>query len=185
MKVIKGDVLAFKKLKRIELFNHKGSSFDRVPGIQFEVISIDNGWDVTGRAFVNMYSSGKYQVGDAERYYGTENQKTLPLHFFIGFKTATNEITPLRDVNTTIYLVKDTHTGFYKIGRSINPEARIKTLRSDKATLEMIYTFEGLRSDETELHKKFSFKRVRGEWFQLDKNDIQSIITYSNNKLKL
>lgn len=72
------------------------------------------------------------------------------------------------------YLMKDNSTGYYKIGKSIKPEVREKTLQSEKPSILMIA--QCLFDIESELHSKFSLKRVRGEWFMLDDNDIDFLI---------
>lgn len=71
------------------------------------------------------------------------------------------------------YIMKDESTGFYKIGRSVNPKYREKTLQSEKPTIRMIYF--GKIDIEKSLHKRFKDKRIRGEWFDLQETDINYI----------
>lgn len=74
------------------------------------------------------------------------------------------------------YIMKDSATGLYKIGKSKNPEYREKTLQSEKPTIKMIKVFE---SDiESDLHKEFADVRVRGEWFKLNKVQLKRICTH-------
>tara|TARA_R100000654_G_C2658433_1_gene124295 strand:+ start:43 stop:888 length:846 start_codon:yes stop_codon:yes gene_type:complete len=73
------------------------------------------------------------------------------------------------------YILKDKNTGYYKIGRSINPKEREKTLQSEKPTIKMIKEFKN--DIENELHKKYSKNRVRGEWFKLNKIQLKYICT--------
>ena len=71
------------------------------------------------------------------------------------------------------YVMKDSNTGFFKIGKSVNPSFREKTLQSEKPTITKIFEFP---SDvELSLHKKYSDKRVRGEWFALTDDDLIDI----------
>jgi ribosomal protein L16 Arg81 hydroxylase len=79
---------------------------------------------------------------------------------------------------TAIYLMYDEHTKYYKIGRSLNPTKREKTLQSEKPSIVLKYSFSGVIDDESALHDKFKDKRIRGEWFNLDELDIDYIIKY-------
>lgn len=99
-------------------------------------------------------------------------------------------ITNLKEVNepktpksfTKIYVMIDKNTGYYKIGRSKNPEKRERTLQSEKPTIEMLFNRDARVKDEKELHNMFSDKRVRGEWFDLNGSDLSKIKKYFNNK---
>jgi hypothetical protein len=73
------------------------------------------------------------------------------------------------------YLMHDSNTGLTKIGKSFEPKIREKTLQSEKPTIQLLHIFD---SDiESNLHKKFNHKRVRGEWFELTRKEIDSIIS--------
>jgi hypothetical protein len=79
-----------------------------------------------------------------------------------------------RDSKT--YIMKDNTTGLYKIGKSIKPKYREKTLQSEKPTIKMIKVF---KSDiESDLHKEFADVRVRGEWFKLNRVQLKRICTH-------
>lgn len=75
-----------------------------------------------------------------------------------------------------IYLMKDKRNGFHKIGRSINPEFREKTLQSEMPDIECSFisplTFN---LNEKRLHILFKEKRIRGEWFDLNIEDVDYI----------
>lgn len=71
------------------------------------------------------------------------------------------------------YIIKDHNTGLYKIGKSVNPVFREKTLQSEKPTIEAVKIFK--KDHEDELHKKYSKQRIRGEWFKLNKIQLQYI----------
>lgn len=77
---------------------------------------------------------------------------------------------------THIYLLKDERTNYYKIGRSINPKVREKTLQSECPTYKIIWISE-LTSPSVEktLHKIFTNQRIRGEWFELSNDNIKFI----------
>jgi hypothetical protein len=89
----------------------------------------------------------------------------------------------LTDKSTFIYVMIDKNTGYYKIGKSVNPKYREKTLQSEKPTIEMLHVFSGKSSDEKKLHEIFKQKRIRGEWFDLSGSDVQSINTYFTQKI--
>lgn len=76
--------------------------------------------------------------------------------------------------NSFCYLMVDDATGYVKIGRSVNPKARERTLQSEKPTIRMLHYFE--KNHERELHELYREKRIRGEWFDLKENEITKII---------
>mgnify|MGYP006436649675 FL=1 len=71
------------------------------------------------------------------------------------------------------YIIKDFNTNIYKIGKSIDPKKREKTLQSEKPTLKIIKIFK--EDHEYELHKKYKRERIRGEWFKLSNLQIKYI----------
>ena len=74
------------------------------------------------------------------------------------------------------YILKDKNTGLYKIGRSINPLDREKTLQAEKPTVKLIKIFKD--NVERDLHDKYKKQRVRGEWFNLNKVQLKYICTH-------
>ncbi len=98
------------------------------------------------------------------------------------------EITYLKKVNdevlsdkpTFIYVMIDKNTGYYKIGKSVDPKHRERTLQSEKPTIEMLYVFSAKSSDEKKLHEIFKQKRIRGEWFDLSGTRINQILDEIN-----
>jgi hypothetical protein len=80
-----------------------------------------------------------------------------------------------------VYLMIDVVNHHHKIGISNNPEWREKTLQSEKPTIELIASKKFVSrkiasSIEKALHATYSEKRIRGEWFLLDKSDVNDII---------
>ena len=73
------------------------------------------------------------------------------------------------------YLMRDENTGYVKIGVSINPKLRERTLQSQKPTISLFATVKG--NIERKLHKAYANKKVRGEWFDLTQEEINSMIT--------
>ena len=76
---------------------------------------------------------------------------------------------------TKIYLMLDERTGYHKIGRSVNPTNREKTLQSDNPKIRLLECWETTSDNEKTLHVQFQNKRVRGEWFDLTDLDIEQI----------
>lgn len=76
------------------------------------------------------------------------------------------------DIN--IYIIKDSSSGLFKIGKSRNPIERLKTLSIGNPNLSII----GVCNKNVELliHKEYDSVRVDGEWFRMDNNDICHII---------
>lgn len=83
-----------------------------------------------------------------------------------------------KDTSGFVYLIKAT-TGQFKIGRSSNPEQRIKNLFPLGSPILVdtvcIITTNNMYQLERSLHDRFADKRVGGEWFVLDANDIDYI----------
>jgi hypothetical protein len=74
-----------------------------------------------------------------------------------------------------VYLMRNKRNGFVKIGWSINPEFREKTLQSEEPEITLIWKSDGTRAAEAALHFKFAAKRLRGEWFELSDADVEVI----------
>lgn len=73
------------------------------------------------------------------------------------------------------YLIKNKTTGFYKIGRSMFPFFRERTLQSQEPLIDIVKTWDN--DIEDELHEKYKTQRVRGEWFNLSKIQVKYICT--------
>lgn len=85
-----------------------------------------------------------------------------------------NESVSIEDGNK-IYLMFNPRNGYTKIGRSIKPKVREKTLQGEVPDTEIIALWNSPKSTENELHTKFSEKRIRGEWFDLGISDLIEI----------
>lgn len=77
------------------------------------------------------------------------------------------------------YLMVDTINNVYKIGKSLNPNFRERTLLSQKPFIKTLFICN--KNIESKLHKKYSNKRIRGEWFKLSESDIKEIENIFNN----
>lgn len=80
-----------------------------------------------------------------------------------------------------LYLIRNTVTGNVKIGRSINPVARLKQLNiASEDKLELIKVSENNGYLEEETHAIFSHLRLNSEWFKYE----YSIIEYFNKTVQ-
>jgi hypothetical protein len=77
-----------------------------------------------------------------------------------------------------VYVMIDKKTGLHKIGISIKPRVREKTLQSEKPDIKLLFYYEAEKTKEKELHKIFKEKRIRGEWFDLTNKDLGKIREY-------
>lgn len=74
-----------------------------------------------------------------------------------------------------VYLMRNNLTGKHKIGKSIDPTFREKTLQSQEPDVTLLFYCSEEIITEKYLQEIFAEKRVRGEWFDLDSNDILEI----------
>lgn len=86
-----------------------------------------------------------------------------------------------------VYVIKGTHNGVvsYKIGKADNLEDRLKRFEVKiPFDIELVAAFYVKRPLDFEkvLHAKFSDKRKAGEWFDLDKLDIYTIVSIGLQK---
>jgi len=84
------------------------------------------------------------------------------------------------DKITKVYVMIDKNTGYYKIGRSLKPKFRERTLQSEKPTIELLFSNDAKIKNEKDLHNMFLEKRIRGEWFNLNGSDLIKIKEYLN-----
>jgi hypothetical protein len=78
---------------------------------------------------------------------------------------------------TFTYLMLNNRNGYYKIGRSVNPKYREKTLQAEDPDVSLIWKVA--KNIEKKLHRTYSEKRIRGEWFSLTHNDVKAITSIS------
>lgn len=76
-----------------------------------------------------------------------------------------------------VYLIR-ADNGYYKIGRTVNPAARLETLEVRLPfPIEALHivSCQDMTGTEKELHAKFQDKRKDGEWFALTDEDVEYI----------
>jgi len=72
------------------------------------------------------------------------------------------------------YLLFNSHSGLYKIGKSINPAQRLKSIQNMTPGTELLMF---CNSDiESELHEKYKERRHSGEWFELSENELEELV---------
>jgi len=70
-------------------------------------------------------------------------------------------------IRTRLYFIRKGLSGEIKIGISVNPYKRIKTLQTACVEdLHLLGHIPGTYADEAKLHRKFHENRLRGEWFE-------------------
>jgi hypothetical protein len=78
--------------------------------------------------------------------------------------------------NNYVYFVRNPNTGEVKIGRSYNPEDRIKDIeREAGCKLEVMIVLDA-PDLEKELHARFTNQRTKGEWFKPDQEMLEFIL---------
>lgn len=99
-------------------------------------------------------------LSDIGRLYGISRQRVFQIYNSIGY----------------VYLLKCGE--FYKIGVSNRTANRIKNLDVGNPypiTIEMSQKVINNRQVERNLHEKFKNRKIKGEWFKLDKKDIDLV----------
>lgn len=76
-----------------------------------------------------------------------------------------------------LYIIENSQ-GYHKIGYSKDPEKRLKQLvtgTSDTLSLKRVFRTKHASHMEAFLKNYFKHKLIQGEWFQLDKEDIDKV----------
>lgn len=80
-----------------------------------------------------------------------------------------------KEGDTYVYLMLNERNNLMKIGKSIRPTFRERTLQSQEPEIFILSIWAAPDEMEKELHRLFSHKRVRGEWFSLKSRDLKLI----------
>lgn len=83
-----------------------------------------------------------------------------------------------------VYLLKCKRTGYFKIGFTKNFQTRFRTLRTSNADIEVVFTerMHNAFENEQHLHAVFAKNRISGEWFSLNGEQVEQVISYIKNK---
>ena len=69
----------------------------------------------------------------------------------------------------SLYIIQSDVTGMIKIGRSKNPQKRLKQLQTGNPNkLKIIAEFKGEGWKEKIIHERLRMYRLEGEWFSYD-----------------
>lgn len=86
-----------------------------------------------------------------------------------------------RENGNMLYIIKDGGYNYYKIGITNNLRKRFSTLQTGNPVKLRIYKTiqckdrHTLEKIERLLHTKLAKKHIRGEWYILDRKDLQAI----------
>lgn len=78
-----------------------------------------------------------------------------------------------------VYLIGTPIFGWYKIGKSVSPEIRIKDLGillPFKIKVLSVWRAENHHLMEKSLHEIYTHKRINGEWFEFTRPEIHAVI---------
>ena len=149
----------------------------------FDLIGDDNQWKVSEEEFEAAvdWADDLASILDKAAYSFTEYVRTKEEREkqsrvdYLGLRA--DEIKPFTaetEDRSSLYLMRHTN-GLTKIGKSVQPKAREKTLQAEDPRLEMILCVEGQGHREKTLHRIFDELRVRGEWFRLEDRHVEWI----------
>jgi hypothetical protein len=81
-----------------------------------------------------------------------------------------------RKARELVYFIVDRQESIVKIGVSMSPENRLRSLRtSNPRLLELAATLPGGYDLERQLHERYAKHRIKGEWFQLTPGILRQI----------
>lgn len=79
-----------------------------------------------------------------------------------------------------VYLIGTPTFGWYKIGKSITPEVRIKDLGillPFKIEVIAVWEADNHHNMEKAMHELYAANKINGEWFEFNKKEIQILIS--------
>jgi hypothetical protein len=119
-----------------------------------------------------FYISGKRY---ANRY-AVSNGLTRPFPDISDYEESQPIQKEKRVVVDHLYIIQNTVSNAYKIGRSKNPKKRLSTLNiSSDHPLILVKSYINKGFMEKEIHSIFSSKKLNTEWFALNDFDLQGI----------
>lgn len=80
--------------------------------------------------------------------------------------------------NQYVYLMFNKRNKLIKIGRSIDPRHRERTLQGQEPEIVLLAFWKGDNNLEKELQKLFDHLRQRGEWFKLNFKELKNLQKY-------
>jgi hypothetical protein len=80
--------------------------------------------------------------------------------------------------STFVYIMQDMRNDAFKIGQSITPGKRERTLQSEVPEIVLRFSIPADESLERQLHEHFESKNIRGEWFALEPDELLWVISF-------
>jgi hypothetical protein len=105
------------------------------------------------------------EIYDLKEFINLQKEEILQLMSF--------KIIKKTNIIKKTYLMKDKHSGLYKIGYSKNPKFRETTLQSENPSIKMVKVWD--KNIESFLHEFYKDFRIRGEWFKLTEIQVKYI----------
>ena len=104
-------------------------------------------------------------------------EEVLPKVRHDGFYTAPSITAEAREDSDHLYIISNEGEGVCKIGRSKDPERRVKSLTTGShSELKLVYWFKNQGGSEKQMHSLLSDYKIKGEWFD---DCILSIVNWS------
>ncbi len=183
LSVITSKIILLNEVKEFISMGHF-PSFDYYSDVHFRLIN--DKWMISedvGYSFIIFYLSSisAFHVSSDELFIEVVDSKpkrylsgTL-LHKFRNFITDNPDSIFSKDKisDSKTYIAYDASSNNYKIGRSIHPKKRLKTIKSSNPSISKMWVHDD--DIELGLHHEFSHKKVESEWFGLDESDLDSI----------
>ena len=153
------------KLKKV-IYNDK----------EFCFINVEMPNDFQDACFINYKSKDGIK---SEECYIKQNSTTKPLRGRELNIFSRKLDTKTKSQDCYVYIMKD-KDDTKKIGRSINPKKRGRTLMAQDDQIKLLYKFKFPSVDiahkiEKKLHEEYVSKQINGEWFDLDNDDLDRI----------
>lgn len=104
----------------------------------------------------------------------TSHFKKQPFEDFIKFRSKRlvpdgNKPNIVKEDNGYIYFIGNVEQKLVKIGFSVKPNSRLKSLQTSfPYKLSVLYKTKGSTQKEKLAHEKFKNHRLKGEWFNID-----------------
>lgn len=157
--------------KQLKLFNYNldSSKVDKLNGIN-KLIYIH---------ISNMITNQNYTLKEAISY--TVNFYSCKMQRYRIKQNILNVFNDeKKDIEVYVYLIFDGN--YYKIGKSKDPEKRLKSIKTGNANAVLICYANERIINEKQLHTIYFNYRVNGEWFDLNQKQIDNIILLMKDK---
>ena len=134
----------------------------------------------------------EHYIENIEHYaniYHLEQAHKINLYYQKMLKKLLKTKLEVKEIPSSVYIIKEESNGYYKIGVSKNVQARLKQLKTgnpNKLTIIYEKAFPDERTAyriESKCHRMMEEKCIYREWFELSKDDLNEVIQYLNQKI--